>query len=70
MTLRPYPAYKDPGVSWLGQGPVCWELRRMRHAVEMRVRHVVQHGNEGELLVRLCTVARLNAVYRAVRGRP
>jgi len=27
--LRPYPAYKDSGVPWLGQVPAHWEVRRL-----------------------------------------
>lgn len=27
--LKPYPAYKDSGVEWLGEVPVGWELRRL-----------------------------------------
>ena len=26
--LRPYPAYRDSGVEWLGEVPEHWELRR------------------------------------------
>jgi len=25
-TLKPYPAMKDSGVSWLGQVSECWEV--------------------------------------------
>ena len=28
FSLRPYAAYKDSGVSWLGEVPVHWEVRR------------------------------------------
>ena len=30
-TLTAYPAYKDSGVPWLGQGPAPWEVRAVRH---------------------------------------
>jgi type I restriction enzyme S subunit len=52
--LKPYPAYKESGVPWLGQVPEHWEVRRQRHIVEMRVSNVDKHSNEGELPVRLC----------------
>jgi len=29
--LKPYPAYKDSGVPWLGQVPAHWEVRAVRH---------------------------------------
>lgn len=32
-TGKPYPAYKDSGVPWLGQVPAHWELRRLKSAV-------------------------------------
>lgn len=28
--LKPYPAYKDSGVEWLGQVPAHWEVRKLR----------------------------------------
>jgi type I restriction enzyme S subunit len=28
---KPYPAYKDSGVEWLGQVPAHWQLRRLKH---------------------------------------
>lgn len=31
-TGKPYPAYKDSGVEWLGQVPEHWEVRRMKQA--------------------------------------
>jgi len=35
--LKPYPAYKDSGVEWLGQVPAHWEVRRIRSVADMRV---------------------------------
>ena len=29
--LKPYPAYKDSGVPWLGDVPEHWEVRRLKH---------------------------------------
>ncbi|PTQ55811.1 MAG: Type I restriction-modification system, specificity subunit S [Candidatus Carbobacillus altaicus] len=31
--LKPYPAYKDSGMEWLGQVPEHWEVRRLKVAV-------------------------------------
>ena len=33
--LRPYPAYKDSGVEWLGEVPEHWEVRRLKGLLEM-----------------------------------
>jgi type I restriction enzyme S subunit len=52
--LKPYPAYKDSGVPWLGTVPEHWEIRRLRNTVEMRVSNVDKHTNEHEVPIRLC----------------
>jgi type I restriction enzyme S subunit len=53
-TGKPYPAYKDSGVEWLGKVPEHWEVRRLGNVVEMRVSNVDKHSKEDEQLVRLC----------------
>jgi type I restriction enzyme S subunit len=32
-TGRPYPAYKDSGIEWLGKVPAHWDVRRLKTAV-------------------------------------
>ena len=34
---RPYPAYKDSGVEWLGEIPANWEVKRLKYAAPLRV---------------------------------
>ena len=34
--LKPYPAMRDPGVEWLGQVPVHWEVRRTKTVLAER----------------------------------
>ncbi|GER93017.1 restriction endonuclease subunit S [hot springs metagenome] len=34
-TGRPYPAYKDSGVDWLGEVPEHWEVRRLKHIARL-----------------------------------
>ena len=29
--LKPYPAYKDSDLPWLGQVPAHWQTRRLKH---------------------------------------
>lgn len=53
-TGKPYPAYKDSGVEWLGNVPEHWEVRRLRTIVEMCVSNVDKHTKEDETSVRLC----------------
>ena len=31
--LRPYPAYRDSGVEWLGKVPAHWEVRRLKESL-------------------------------------
>jgi type I restriction enzyme S subunit len=33
--LKPYPAYKDSGVPWLGEVPEHWEMRRLKWAATL-----------------------------------
>ena len=35
--LKPYPAYKDSGVEWLGEIPAHWEVKRLKYAAPLRV---------------------------------
>lgn len=30
--MKPYPAYKDSGVEWLGEVPTHWEVKRLKFA--------------------------------------
>ena len=31
--FKPYPAYKDSGVEWLGEIPVHWDVKRLWHLI-------------------------------------
>ncbi|MCX7865986.1 MAG: nucleotidyl transferase AbiEii/AbiGii toxin family protein [Limisphaera sp.] len=33
--FKPYPAYKDSGVAWLGEIPAHWEVKRLKFAAEL-----------------------------------
>ncbi|MDE0374124.1 MAG: restriction endonuclease subunit S [Rhodospirillales bacterium] len=54
QALRPYPAYRESGVPWLGKVPAHWEVRRLRTVAEMRVSNVDKLTNENEYAVSLC----------------
>ena len=32
--FKPYPAYKDSGIEWLGEIPVHWEVKRLKRIVQ------------------------------------
>ena len=53
-TGRPYHAYKDSGVEWLGKVPQHWEIHRLGNLAEMRISNVDKHTQQDERLVRLC----------------
>jgi type I restriction enzyme S subunit len=52
--VKPYPAYRDSGVPWLGEVPEHWEVRRQRDCVWMLVSNIDKDTKEGEIPVRLC----------------
>ena len=46
-TGQPYPAYKDSGVEWLGDIPQHWEIRRLKHWLEIN-RQVLPEDSDPE----------------------
>lgn len=64
--LKPYPAYQDTGVEWLGQIPSGWAVRRQSNLIELRISNVDKHKVDGERPVRLCNYV---DVYRRDRIR-
>ena len=35
-TYKPYPAYKDSGVEWLGEIPEGWEVKKLKHLAKIK----------------------------------
>jgi type I restriction enzyme S subunit len=35
MSLKPYPAYKDSGVAWLGQVPEHWDVAGLKREFQI-----------------------------------
>ena len=52
--LTPYPLYKDSGVSWLGDVPEHWDIKRLRNTAEIRISNVDKNTEGDESRVRLC----------------
>ena len=52
--LDPNVKLKPSGFEWLGDVPKHWDIRRLRHALEMRVSNVDKHTKDNEESVRLC----------------
>src|SRR5437867_9155450 len=50
--FKPYPAYKDSGIEWLGEIPAHWEVRRLKFAAHIEAgqsppSELVSDGTEG-----------------------
>lgn len=52
--FKPYPAYKDSGIEWLGAIPAHWEVRRLKTIASVQLSNVDKKSVEGEERVRLC----------------
>ncbi len=52
--FKPYPAYKDSGVEWLGEIPAHWEPRRLKTSAAVQLSNVDKKSVEGQESVRLC----------------
>lgn len=52
--FKPYPAYKDSGVEWLGKIPAHWEVRRLKTFTDVQLSNVDKKSVDGEEPVRLC----------------
>jgi type I restriction enzyme S subunit len=51
---KPYPAYKDSGVEWLGEIPAHWEVKRLKTFAAVQLSNVDKKSVEGQEPVRLC----------------
>lgn len=52
--LKPYPKMRDSGISWVGDVPEHWAVRRLRQVADMRVSNVDKLTRDDESPVRLC----------------
>jgi type I restriction enzyme, S subunit len=52
--FRPYPAYKDSGIEWLGEIPAHWEVRRLKTISSVQLSNIDKKSVEGQEPVRLC----------------
>jgi type I restriction enzyme S subunit len=52
--FKPYPAYKDSGVEWLGEIPAHWDIRRLKTVATVQLSNVDKKSVEGQESVRLC----------------
>ena len=60
--LKPYPAYRDSGVPWLGEVPEHWEVRRLKYLLR---EHDARSADGAEQLLR---VSQYTGVTRRARS--
>ena len=51
---KPYPAYKDSGVEWIGPVPKHWKVKRLRHIATFANSNVDKKSYDGQQPVKLC----------------
>ena len=51
---KPYPAYKDSGVEWLGKVPEEWEVKRLRFVAHIQNSNVDKKSYANQKPVMLC----------------
>ena len=66
--LDPNSKMKDSGVPWLGKVPAHWEVKRLRHLVQIKASNVDKKIVEGEPAVRLCNYTDVYYNERIVMG--
>lgn len=52
--FRPYPAYRDSGVEWLGEIPEHWDMKRLKEFATVQLSNVDKKTADGEDAVQLC----------------
>lgn len=48
---KPYPAYKNSGVEWLGQVPEHWQIKRLKHIANVQTGVAKGKDNEGKDII-------------------
>ena len=51
---RPYAAYKDSAIEWLGKLPAHWEVNRLKDVANVQLSNVDKKSVEGQVDVQLC----------------
>ena len=54
ISAKPYPAYKDSELPWLGRIPKHWDVSRLRTIATVTLSGVDKKRSDGEQHVRLC----------------
>ncbi|WP_293596466.1 MULTISPECIES: hypothetical protein [unclassified Polaromonas] len=51
---KPYPAYRDSGVEWIGDVPSCWQVKRLRQVASFTNSGIDKKSYEDQEQVSLC----------------
>lgn len=51
---KPYPAYKDSEIEWIGKVPEHWDVMRLRHVAAFKNSNVDKKAYDGQEAVSLC----------------
>ena len=65
---RPYPAYRDSGVEWLGDIPEHWDVKRLKEFATVQLSNVDKKTADDEDAVQLCNY--VDVYYNHKIGRP
>ncbi len=52
--MKPYSAYKDSGVEWIGEIPEHWKVRKLKWLAKVRLSNIDKKSKEEEVPVELC----------------
>lgn len=52
--MKPYPAYKDSGIEWIGEIPEHWDIQKLKYVAYVKNSNVDKKSFEDEQPVRLC----------------
>jgi len=53
-SMRPYPAYKDSGIEWIGEIPEGWEIKKLKWLADIKLSNIDKKSKEDESTVKLC----------------
>ena len=66
--FKPYPAYKDSGVEWLGEIPAHWEVQRLNTLASVKLSNIDKKSVDGQEAVQLCNYTDVYYNERITKG--
>ena len=53
-SMKPYPAYKDSGIEWIGKIPEGWDVKKLKWLADVKLSNIDKKSKEDEPTVKLC----------------